>query len=240
MKPNLQACSRFVLGSLLWLATTLAHAADDRSETRNVVLVTLDGVRVQEMFGGLDADVLRGTLGEGQELVKHPAYQRYWASTPEARREKLMPFFWGTLMRQHGSIAGNPQRGSRVQIGNTMRFSYPGYAELLTGRAHDEAIDSNDNRQQPFPTVLEFVRRKLDLPRDKVAVFGSWARFEVMPEQQAGSLFVNAGFMPYPHPDPGIQRLSDVQEDASAWDEERFDAFTSAFAMAHLQTARPR
>ena len=240
MRASPKPCARLVLGSLLWLAATMAHAADDRSQTRNVVLVTLDGVRVQEIFGGLDAEVLRSTLAEGQELAKHPAYQRYWASTPEARREKLMPFFWATLMHQDGSIAGNPQRGSRVQLGNTMRFSYPGYAELLTGRAHDETIDSNDKRQQPFPTVLEFVRRKLGLPRDKVAVFGSWDRFEVMPEHEAGSLFVNAGFMPYPDPDPGIRRLSDMQEGASAWDEERFDVFTSAFAMAHLQTARPR
>ena len=74
---------------------------------------------------------------------------------------------------------------------------------------------------------LEFVRRKLGLPRDKVAVFGSWDRFEVMSEHEAGSLFVNAGFMPYPHPDPGMRRLSDMQEGASAWDEERFDVFTS-------------
>jgi len=231
---------RFLLGSLLWLAATLAHAADDRGENRNVVLVTLDGVRVQEIFGGLDADILRSTLGEGQELATHPAYLRYWADTPEARREKLMPFFWGTLMRRHGSIAGNPQRGSHVRLGNRMRFSYPGYAELLTGRAHDDTIDSNDKRQQPFPTVLEFVRRKLDLPREKVAVFGSWDRFAVMAERTPGALFVNAGFMPYASADPRIQALSDTQEDASAWDEERFDAFTRPFALAHLQSARPR
>ena len=34
-------------------------------------------------------------------------YKQYWAATPEERRAKVMPFFWGTLMRDHGSIAGN-------------------------------------------------------------------------------------------------------------------------------------
>ena len=38
-----------------------------------------------------------------------------------------------------------------------MRFSYPGYSEILTGAAHDEVIDSNDNKRYPFLTVLEFL-----------------------------------------------------------------------------------
>ena len=55
-----------------------------------------------------------------------PLYKRYWAATPEERREQLMPFFWGTLMATHGSIAGNAARGSRVHLTNGHWFSYPG------------------------------------------------------------------------------------------------------------------
>jgi hypothetical protein len=229
-----------LLALLLLVSALTAHAGEDRHATRNVVLVTLDGVRTQEMFGGADIDVLRSRLANGRRLEDDPLYRRYWADTPQMRREKLMPFFWGTLMRQHGSIAGNAALGSRARVGNTMRFSYPGYAELLTGRAHDDVIDSNDDRRYPFPTVLEFVRGKLKLPRDKVAAFGSWDRFEVIPEHQAGSIFVNAGFMPYASRDPGIRRLDALQDDAFAWPEERFDAFTTAFAFDYLQRERPR
>lgn len=230
----------YLLGIGLLFCASLAHADDARRSTRNVVLVTLDGVRVQEIFGGADIEVLRSRLGDGKRLEDEPLYRRYWADTAQARREKLMPFFWGPLMRQHGSIAGNAALGSRVQLGNTMRFSYPGYAELLTGQAHDDVITSNDDRHYPFPTVLEFVREELNLPRGKVAAFGSWDRFEVIPEHQAGAIYVNAGFMPYASRDPGIQKLDEVQDDALAWPEERFDAFTTAFAVDYLQRERPR
>ena len=232
---------RLLFSMLLLLQAGIAAAADAGIRPqRNVVLVTLDGVRTQEVFGGLDVELLRGRLRAGQRLEDHPLYLRYGAETPQVRRAKLMPFFWDTLMRGHGSIAGNAALGSRVQVGNRMRFSYPGYAELLTGHARDEAIDSNDDVRNPFPTVLEFVRERLDLPRGKVAAFGSWDRFEVIPEHTPGSIFVNAGFMPYASPDPGVRRLDAVQDKALAWTEERFDAFTEAFAMDYLQRERPR
>ena len=226
-------------GILLLLCAAMAHAGTREREIHNVVLVTLDGVRTQEMFGGADIEVLRSGLGEGRRLEDDAVYLRYWARTPQERREKVMPFFWRTLMRQHGSIAGNASLGSRVQVGNTMRFSYPGYAELLTGRAHDDVIDSNADRRYPFPTVLERVREKLELPRGQVAAFGSWDRFSVIPEHREGSVYVNAGFMPYPTDDPVIRRLDALQDDAVAWSEERFDAFTTAFAFDYLQRERP-
>src|SRR5215208_3022470 len=109
--------------------------APARSRTENVVLVTLDGARTQEIFGGLDLDVLRSTLPADGVVEETRAYKRYWAPTPEAARERLMPFFWTVFMAQHGSIAGNLARGSSVRVTNRHRFSYPGYAELLLGEA---------------------------------------------------------------------------------------------------------
>ena len=61
-----------------------------------------------------------------------------------------MPFFWGTLMREHGSIAGNARLGSSVTLTNTHRFSYPGYSEILLGEAHDDEIKSNDPMRNPY------------------------------------------------------------------------------------------
>ena len=228
-----------------WLTVAVCPtpvAAQETTQARapNVVLVTLDGVRVEEMFGGLDTTVLRSQLQEGQVLRTHPLYRRYGADSAQARRQKLMPFFWGTLMREHGWIAGNAARGSRVEVGNRMRFSYPGYAELLTGRPRDATVTSNDDFQNPHPTVLEFVREALRLPRSQVAAFGSWDRFEVIPEHRPGAITINAGFMPFADDDPGIARLNAVQADARTWPEERFDAFTTAFALRYLERERPR
>ncbi len=143
-------------------------------------------------------------------------------------------------MREHGWIAGNAALGSRVQVGNSLRFSYPGYAEMLTGRPRDGTVTSNDAIQNPHPTVLEFVRERLRLPKAKVAAFGSWDRFAQIPEHVPGSITINAGFMPFADDDPRITALDAIQSEARAWREERFDAFTAAFALRYLERERPR
>ncbi len=73
-----------------------------------IVLVTLDGARIEEVFGGIDLEIVKAGLKPDQRVEDQPIYKRFWAETAEERRAKLMPFFWGTLMREHGSIAGNP------------------------------------------------------------------------------------------------------------------------------------
>lgn len=211
--------------------------AQPRAE--NVVIVTVDGARHQEIFGGLDLDILRAFAGK-VPVESHPLYKAYWAPTPEERRLKLMPFFWGTLMRE-GSIAGNRQLGSAARVSNRHHFSYPGYAEILTGEAHDAEIDSNDARQNPYETVLEFVRRKLTLTSSKVAAFASWAVFSGIVEHTPGAITVNAGVQPLPSQDPLIRQLNELQHEIRApWDLIRPDALTFRLAMHHLKTERPR
>ena len=129
---------------VLAVALTVLAGHDQRAAPPAVVLVTLDGARTEEMFGGLDLAVLKSTLGAKQTAETQPVYRRFWAPTAEARREKLMPFFWGTLMREHGSIAGNRALKSVVSLTNRHWFSYPGYSEILVGAAHDDVIKSND------------------------------------------------------------------------------------------------
>jgi hypothetical protein len=224
-----------------WLlgSTTVEVAAQGR--TRHLVLVTLDGARTQEIFGGLDLDVLRSTLAEGADPSGTDLYRRYWAATPEERRARLMPFLWERLLAEHGSIAGNQALGSRVLLTNRHRFSYPGYSEILTGQAHDDVIESNDPVRNPFPTVLEFLKRKLSLPASQVAAFASWSVFNWIVEHEEGAITVNAGFEPYDHPDPRIRLLSSLQtETPTPWDTVRHDAYTFHFAVAHLRSYRPR
>src|SRR5690606_13687286 len=111
------------------LATALLSAVQpsvtaQAPPARNVILVTLDGARTQEIFGGLDLDVLRSTLREGETPESTRVYREFWAPTPEERRSKLMSFFWGEWMARHGSILWNRAKGSRFGISNPHRFSY--------------------------------------------------------------------------------------------------------------------
>lgn len=222
------------------LAAWLGAAAFAQSP-QAVFLITLDGARVEEMFGGLDAAVLKSRLTDRQRLEDQPVYKRFWADTPEARRQKLMPFFWGTLMRDAGSIAGNPARNSRVHLSNGHWFSYPGYSEILVGRAHDDAIKSNDPIRNPYPTVLEFLKAHAGLSKQQVAAFASWDVFNAIVEHTEGALTVNAGYEAFESRSDEIRRQSELQfETPTPWDSVRHDAYTFRFAMDHLARHRPR
>lgn len=216
------------------------RAAQKTGKTENVILITLDGVRSEELFGGLDREALQSVTKKGA-VEATTAYKKYWAATPEERRAKVMPFFWNVLMKRHGSVAGDRSRGSIVQITNRHRFSYPGYSEILTGQPHDDVIDSNDNKRNPYPTVLEFLQRKLRLDKNQVAAFGSWETINWIDQHEAGSFLTNAGFEAYQHPDPAVRQLSELQfETDNSWDAVRHDVYTFRFALAHLKTHRPR
>ena len=231
-------CVALAAGLLLQAGPPPLSAQSRRTE--RVVLVTLDGVRWQEVFGGLDLDVLRSTVKDGA-VEQSPIYQAYWAPTPDERRRRVMPFLWDTLATSEGSIGGDRSAGSVFSLSNQKRFSYPGYAEIVTGAPHDAAITSNDNRFYPFPTIFEFVKDRLNLTRDQVALFGSWETFNWIGESREGSIAINAGFEAYAHSDSAVRQVSDLQFLVRpVWDGARYDAFTFRLAMAHLATARPR
>jgi hypothetical protein len=222
------------------LASARADAQQRQDNGDHVILITIDGARTQEIFGGMDVDVFKSTLKDPKTLETSSIYRRYWAPSPDERRRKLMPFFW-ELVSKDGSIAGDHRAGSYVRLGNRHWFSYPGYAEILLGEPHDEAIKSNEAIRNPYTTVLETVRARLGLSSSKVATIASWGVFNQIAEHQQGSIFINAG------PEAtagtawdthGIDALQ--REIPSPWDSNRFDAFTFHLAMDYLRTARPR
>ena len=223
---------------LLALIALFAPAAAAQRRTENVILVTLDGARHQEIFGGLDAALYR-KIDEAAE--KNPAFQKFDAATPEARRERLMPFFWRVLMKEHGSIAGNRALGSAVETTNNLLFSYPGYSEMLTGEARDELIKSNDRVQNRFPSFLQFLQKKMRLDRNGAAVFASWEVMNEIVTSDPNALLVNAGYEEYRSDDREMRRLSLMQfETPTPWRSERHDYYTFRFALDHLQKHRPR
>jgi hypothetical protein len=208
-------------------------------KTERVVLVTLDGARWQDVFTGLDEGLLRDATAKDVDLTTTTAYRRFWARSPAERRDKLMPFLWRTVARD-GVLAGDRTRGSVVAVANAHRFSYPGYSEMLTGEAHDAVIKSNDPIRNPFPSVLQFVRRKLRLPAAKVATFASWGVFSSIVESVPGETMVNAGLQPYDSPSAAVSALSELQHEAPVpWENIRHDAFTFTFAMDYLKRAQP-
>ena len=229
---------RSVVVATIAVAICITLGAQGR-KTDRVVLVTLDGARWQDVFNGMDDALLREVTPKDVDVATTTAYRRFWAPSAVERREKLMPFLWRTVARD-GVLAGNRTRGSKVAVANAHRFSYPGYSEMLTGQAHDDVIKSNDPIRNPFPSVLQFVRRKLRLPAAKVATFASWGVFSSIVESAPGETTVNAGLQPYESPSAVVRALSDLQQEAPVpWENIRHDAFTFAFAMDYLKREQP-
>jgi hypothetical protein len=144
-----------VLAGLILGLVSIAAAAG-QTKTKNVFLITADGLRWQEVFRGAEEMPLTKEFGNhGNSNAIRADFGR---ETPGARREALLPFLWGTVAKQ-GQLWGNREKGSHARVSNGHNFSYPGYNELLTGIA-DPKIDSNDKKLNANTNVFEWLHSK--------------------------------------------------------------------------------
>ena len=234
MKRPIAACA--VLAASLVLGTASAATPE-----RNVILVTLDGVRIQELFGGMDPVITNAPEAESGIYEIDVTKGRYWRETPEARREALMPFFWKTLVPA-GMVLGNQAKGSKVTVRNDQWFSYPGYSEILTGEPQPE-VKSNDFVRYPHQTVLEYVHSTLGLKPTEVAQIGSWDGFKYAASQKDGGFFMNGARDPVPAAlsTPEIDLLVDLRKNVmQLWEESSNDYLCFRIALDYLKKHQPR
>jgi hypothetical protein len=209
--------------------------------TTNLVLVTLDGVRVQEVFGGMDPTVAGSRESRSGIYDPERARRLFWRDSADARRRALWPFFWTTLAPQ-GIVLGDASRNSRVTLRNPHAFSAPGYMEILTGRFQPE-ITTNDARRYAHPTVLEAIRDGLRLRPEEVAVFSTWDAIGMFASSRPDAVFTNAGYarVPAALSNPVMDALGDYQEHVMAlWEGYRTDMPTFHLALEYLKARRPR
>lgn len=205
-------------------------------EDQKVFLITLDGLRWQELFTGVDSLLL-----QNENYVKHPEslHEAYWNSSPHQRRLALLPFVWGEVP-QMGQLYGNRNRGSKVNLTNGMWFSYPGYNEILTGRADDQNINSNAKIPNPNETVLEQFAKIYG--KKQVAAFGSWDVFDAIVNEERSGVYTNCGFEPSTDLPltPEEELLNELQQQIpSPWGTVRLDGFTHQYAKAYLDKHQP-
>jgi hypothetical protein len=151
-----------------------------------------------------------------------------------------MPFLW-TVVAKHGQIFGNRDRGSDSHVTNLFNFSYPGYAETLTGIA-DPRVDSNDNKPNPNPTVFTWLNAKPEFA-GKAAAFGAWAAFNGIFNKDRCGFVVNAAFDPLTSIPitPELALLNAMKaETPQVWDGEAFDALPFHTAIEYLKAKKPR
>ncbi len=201
---------------------------------RNVVVVTIDGMRWQEVFGGADRDYFKKT-SSGKPSAPE---LRFWRDGRADRRAALMPFLWRRVATD-GAVFGDPESHSRVHVTNGLWFSYPGYAEMLTGAA-DPRVDSNDKVPNPNVTVLEWLNGRPGFA-GKVYAVGDW---DVLPY----ILNVDRSHLPVgsltPVPSPRTEReraINDLSADLPhLWDDAILDAPVMQAALESLRARQPR
>ena len=225
------------LAAIQATAPVLAQTSSER-HTKNVLFVTYDGLRWQELFGGADTRLMNADAGGVRALGD--LKKRFWRETPQERREVLLPFFWSTIARE-GQVFGDPERNSIVRVTNDRLFSYPGYQEILAGYP-DKKITSNVKIANRNVTVLEWLNGRPGF-EGRVAAVASWDVFPFIINTQRSGVPVNAGWVPYEDPqNPAQAELISklAAETPHVWEFARFDIYTFHAALAYLKNHKPR
>jgi hypothetical protein len=187
-----------------------ARAFEAAASADGVVLVTIDGVRWQEIFRGVDpgmassAALPRGARLSAREL------------TPNLHR----------LFFDEGVVLGDPATGERFLASGPRFVSLPGYLELMTG----SVTGCEDNECRPsLPWILpRQIARSADAAPGSAAVFASWGRV-ARAVQPGGGVVLTAGRDP-----------SDEAPPFPGSGDYRPDQRTAALAIHYLVTHRPR
>ncbi len=232
MKKHLFSLVFFSLAA--WVAFGQAPA-----KVENLIVITLDGLRWQEVFYGVDTALAADPAfnhGEQKQIL-----DAYWADDLQERRRKLMPFLW-TVIAKEGQIYGNRRYGNRVDNVNPYWFSYPGYSEIFCGYV-DTAINTNSYPPNPHVNVLEYIHQQPGF-RGRVAAFCAWDAFDrILNEQRAGFPVVSGpDSCGGSKPTPRERLLNDMKRDCFSpfGVSEQLDVFTHYAALEYLRDKNPR
>jgi len=205
----------------------------------NIIIITTDGFRWQEVFKGMDSAIANNSnFYEGDSSY---IFETFWDKSESARRKKIMPFLWTTI-NAHGQIYGNRTLNNKVDNANPFKFSYPGYSEIMTGFA-DTTINSNDFPPNPNVTVLEFFNQQTAL-KGKVAAFGAWDAFDrILNEKRSGIPVINAfDETGGKNPNSNEKLINAMLKDSYKpfGTAECMDVFTHYAALEYLKTKKPK
>lgn len=221
-----------------WLLLAGLANAQTELKTRNVVLIVCDGLRWQEVFLGPEHALMNKKYGAVNDVAA--LRKDFWRDTPAEGRSALLPFFW-TIIAQQGQLFGNQTKGSVARVTNGLKFSYPGYNEMLTGRA-DPRVDSNDPRPNPNVTVFEWLAQQPEF-RGRVAAFATWGVFDAIFNRERAGIYVFSGWEPHAARanTPRQALLGELYRTTTRlWNDNSYDSLMHAAVKEYLQAERPR
>ena len=224
---------------ILILLFALNVKAVSAQTAENIIIITTDGFRWQEVFGGMDSAIANNKKYNQDDSAA--IFKKYWAADPIERRKKIMPFLW-SIIEKNGQIYGNRNLGNKINNANPYWFSYPGYNEIFTGYP-DTAVNSNSYPPNPNTTLLEFLNKQPKY-KNKVAAFGAWDAFDRILNEERSRIPVFSAFDSFggKTPDATEKIINALAKDSYKpfGLEECLDVFTHYAAMNYLQTKKPK
>ncbi|MDE3144988.1 MAG: alkaline phosphatase family protein [Bacteroidota bacterium] len=211
-----------------------AFSAYTQNKTENIIIVTLDGMRWQEVFGGVDKTLMNNKR-YNQNIVS--TAQNYWSDDITERRKKLFPFLWNVVAGQ-GQIYGNRHYHNNVNNANPYKFSYPGYNEIFTGYP-DPAVNSNDKILNKNENVLEFINKQKNY-EGKVAAFATWNVFPFILNKKRSNIFLNADMDSLPQRNNNLALINEMQNLTAQPIDVRPDVFTYFAAREYWKAFQPK
>lgn len=214
-----------------------------------MVLVVLDGVRWQEVFEGVDAEIARRHGMKPDEVVD---------------AEALMPTLHRVLIAR-GAAVGAPGHGPEMRATGPNYVSLPGYTEILTGRPSDHCHDNDcpETVETTLPDELAALGPLSPNPGTNTqgapdpgdppegpasAVFASWESLDRAASGGGTDVVVSAGR----HHGRGLARMRSDDQERRLMDEAsgatsdpgsadfRPDRYTAELALRFLATRAPR
>jgi hypothetical protein len=197
------------------------------SPSESIVLVVLDGVRWQEVFGGVDRK-----LAAAEHI-------------PAASPDDLVPHLRAAAF-ERGAVLGAPDHGPSIHATGPNFVSLPGYTEIFTGRTSAHC-QNNECRGANAPTFADEVRASSADDGD-VAVFSSWERIGRVASVDPANIVLSTGRSRLSHAerllaDDSTRQWQELGARASAYPGKgdfRPDRYTAEIALHYLESRRPR
>ncbi len=215
----------------------ISVSAQSKLKTDHIVIITIDGVRWQELFNGADSVLINNVHYTADTSL---AKLEFWDQSPLERRKKLTPFFWNIIDKK-GQIYGNRDYKNKVRVANFYKFSYPGYNEILTGYP-DQAVNSNKPVENNNVNILEFLNN-IPVYKDSIVAFTSWNVFPFILGTERNKLPVYSGYTSLPDSvtNTSINMINRLQEIIKSNKKDtRYDQLTFLAATEYIQQHAPK
>lgn len=138
---------------------------DNAPTPYSVVLVTLDGMRWQELFDGTDP-----LLTPDPSVV----FSRFWSE-----------------VAPRGRVWGDPRTGDEVRVATGSNASLPGYMSIYAERA--QGCVTNSCGPVGVATFLDRLHDELDVPKEQLEVIASWSKMSLAVTARDDVAVVRAG-----------------------------------------------